>query len=317
MKRMIWIAAVFAFSSGSHAQTTPEAYLDVIPALPKSCCQVKASDKDAYLTKVNDLVSKLDQDIRQRKKEAKGYAETNKDKVASEMMSRAGVEGAPSPKKSKMTREERKAMADQVMQQYGVSAEDTKKLKKMTQEEKTAWAQNYAGAASAKVTSEQSRNTQAQGQSLYDLQMEQKALVEKINTRKAGYAKRVETLNREAQQLKAKEIDPLQRELTSMSGIVTGQQEVRMDALGRKLKAAQKRYCEAYAPQYLTILREYLADVKVLLPDYDRLETIAAKVQMGLEKAAAPNAGLMSIQAILDYTAHLQKVFKYDLLGEQ
>jgi len=148
----------------------------------------------------------------------------------------------------------------------------------------------------------------------HELQVEQKALLERINARKTPVLNKLKTLEQSAAVMKARELDPLQRQLSSLSGVVTSKEQTeRMEQLARKLKSAQTRYCETYSPQYLALLAEYLSAVKESLPDYRRQEEILARTQLGLDKPLDSHAGLPGIEALRDYVALLGKVFKFDL----
>jgi hypothetical protein len=321
MKKIIFILTALCFASFASAQTTPESYLKTIPVPPKSVCNPKTADKSSYLTTIHELLDKMDRDIRQRKKDSQAYVDANKDKIAANIMTQAGQEAIVVPKKGKMTKEEKKAMADQMMQQqYGVSLEDTKKLKKMSKEEKTAWATGYGANAAAKAQADpqRSQNAHQQATSIYNLQIEQKDILGRIEARGADLKSRLMMLEQNAAAAKAREIDPLQRESTSLGGLVISKiQEARIDQVNARLKAAKKRYCETYSPQYLAIVDEYLTYVKTSLPDYQRLEEIIAKTQLGLDQPIDANKGLLGIQALHDYTGLLRSVFKYNLLTEE
>ncbi|PKN69845.1 MAG: hypothetical protein CVU54_07365 [Deltaproteobacteria bacterium HGW-Deltaproteobacteria-12] len=321
MKKIFFVLIILCFASPAAAQTTPESYLKIIPAPPKNACNPKAADKSSYQTNIHELLDKMDKDIRQRKKDSQAYADANRDKIAANMMSQAGQEAIVVPKKGKMSKEERKALAEQMMQQqYGVSPEDTKKLKKMTKEEKTAWAQGYGADAAAKAQADPQRyqNAQKQAASIYNLQIEQKDILARIDARKADLTGRIMILDQNAAAAKARDIDPLQRESSSLMGLVISKiQEARIDQASNRLKAAKKSYCETYSPQYLAIVDEYLTYVKTSLPDYRRLEEIIAKTQLGLDRPIEANKGLLEIQAVRDYAGLLRNVFKYNLLTEE
>jgi hypothetical protein len=153
----------------------------------------------------------------------------------------------------------------------------------MTKEEKAAWAQANSADTAGKIQADphyQDKNQQAK--SIYNLQTEQKTLHEKIESRKAGILRKLKTLDQNAAAMRTKEIDPLQREFSSLGGLVISKKETdRIDHVNMKLNNAKKRYCETYSHQYLTLLDEYLSCVKASLPDYQRMEKIIAKTQTG------------------------------------
>ncbi|MEE9912639.1 MAG: hypothetical protein K4571_13055 [Deltaproteobacteria bacterium] len=166
-----------------------------------------------------------------------------------------------------------------------------------------------------KITGKSGRTLKEERKAVSEqMQIEQKALVGKIDARKNGIISRFKTLNQNASAMKAKEIDPLERQMASLGGLITSkEQSDRLDQMAIKLRNAQKRYCDTYSPQYRALLDEYLSAIKDSLPDYRRLEVIVAKTQMGLDQSIDAHTGQLGIEALRDYTAMLAKVFKYDL----
>ncbi|MFO7570830.1 MAG: hypothetical protein R6W75_13660 [Smithellaceae bacterium] len=307
MKNLTFALMFLFAASFAHAQTSPETYLAQLPGVPESACNIQLAQKATYEKTVRNLKDRMDKDIAQRKEETQMYVDANRDKIA------AGLDAQPGaipPKGGRLTREERKAKAEQMMRQQGVSPEDIKKISSMSKEEKTA----RALAFSSKAADPKIQEATAQTATIRDLLVEHKNLVEKIDTRKAVVLNKFKTLDQDAATTKAKEIDPLHRQLASMGGLVTSkEQSDRMDQFNMKLKDAQKRYCETYGPQYLALLGEYLAFIRESLPDYRRMEELVAKTQMGLDEPISASTGLYGIEALRDYTAMLTKVFKFDL----
>lgn len=315
MKKLISVLIFLFVASLAYAQTSPETYLAQLPAVPKSTCNLKSAEKEPYIKLVHGLKDKMDKDILQRKEELQVYVDANRDKIAASVVTHPGAAEKITGKSARMTKEERKARSEQMMRQMGVSPEETKKLKSMTKEERTAWALANDGKAADKMQSDPKfQETTRQGKAVHDMQIEQKALLDRIDARKAGIMSRFKILDQNAANRKAKDLDPLQRQLASMGGLVTSKaQSDRMDAIAMQLKNAQSIYCETYSPQYITLVNEYLAAVKASLPDYKRLEEIIAKTQLGLDKPIAASSGVLGIEALRDYTTMLAKVFKYDL----
>jgi len=146
------------------------------------------------------------------------------------------------------------------------------------------------------------------------LQQELKELIDLVETRKSAVLARIKALDQNASAMKEKDIDPFHRQISSLaSPVATKEQMDRVNQLALKLKENQSRYCRTYSPQYLALLEEYLSAVKASLPDYERMEAIAAKTQMGIEEPNATISGLFGIEAVRDYLALASKVYKYNL----
>lgn len=312
MKKIIFVLAFLFAASFAYAQTSPESYLAQLPAVPKKTCNVSPAEKASYEKSVRSLKDKMDKDITFRKEESQVYVDANRDKIAASVVTHPGsVEKIT----GKMTKAERKARSEEMLRQYGVSPEETKKLKSMTKEEKKAWALANSGKAADKMqTDPKFKDMTRQAKTIQDMQLEQKTLIEKVDSRMAGILNKFKALDQNAAAMKANDLDPLQRQLVAMGGLVISkEQSDRIDQAALKLKNTQSIYCETYSPQYTTLLAEYLSAIQASLPDYRRLDEIIAKTQMGLDKPIEANAGLLGIEALRDYTALLAKVFKYDL----
>lgn len=301
MKKLTFILAFLWAASFAYAQTSPETYLAQLPSTPKSACNTKPAEKASFEKLVRGLKDKMDKDVVQRKEELQVYIDANRDKIAASVIQRPGSVEKLTGKRGKMTKEERKARSEQMMRQYDVSPDSGKAAEKMQADPKL---------------SEMVKQTK----SIHDLQIEQKTLVEKIDARIAGVLKKFKTLDQNAAAMKAKDLDPLQRQLATMGGLVTSKdQSERMDQVGLKLKNSLSIYCETYSPQYVALLNEYLSAIKTSLPNYRRLEEIIAKTQLGQDKlsnatdGAHALQGVHAIEALRDYAAMLAKVYKYDL----
>ena len=262
-------------ASLTYAQTSPENYLAQLPVSPKSCGNSKSAEKESYVKLVRGLKDRMDKDILQRKEQSQVYVDAYRNTTVLSSLQRLGsVERSPG-KGGKPLKEEKTAQTP-----AGIPVQDKTKQAKL----------------------------------IHDLQIEQKALAEKIDARRTGVLNKFKTLDQNAAAMKAKELDPLQRQLASLGGLITSkEQSDQLNQLAIKLKDAQKRYCETYSSQYRFLLDEYLTAVKASLPDYRRLEEIVTKTQMGLDKPIDAHAGQLGIEALRDYTAMLVKVFKYDL----
>lgn len=312
MKHAVIALTVVCAATFSYARTSPEAYLTQIPAAPKNACGLTAAEQASYRQSVHDLNKKMEKEIRERKKESQAYADTNREAIASRMITLP--EGSTKAGKSgKMTREEKRARAEQMMREYGVSPDDPKKLKNMSKEERLAWAQSYSGTASRKLESDQNyQGAKGQVKPNMALLAEQQALMKKIEDRMGGFGKKFDTLDQDAKALENSELGPIRKKLASYGDIISKEQVPLVEEDMKRLKAAQKRCCEALSPRYRALLDEYLTAVKASLPDYKRLDAIIAKTQLGLDRPVEASDGLSGIEALRGYLGRLGNVFKYD-----
>jgi hypothetical protein len=319
MKHGILVLTFLCVAAFSYAGNSPEAYLSRIPAVPNNCCGISEAEKTSFKKSIHDLDKKMEKEIRERKKESQAYVDANREAIASRMITTPeGVE-IKGKKSGKMTKEEKKAMADQMMREYGMSPDDPQKLKSMSKEERIAWAKTYGAKADKKLQDDPKYQDAKKGaKPNYDMLVEQKSLMEKINARMSDFENKFKTLDRKAETLDKKELDPIRKRLASYGEIITSkEQELRLQQDNNQMEMAKKRYCETMSPQYRALLADYLAAVKESQPDYKRLEVIMAKTQLGLDKPIAANDGLMGIEAIRRYLDLLDDIYKYDLQNKK
>ncbi|HOT44296.1 MAG TPA: hypothetical protein PLM53_07530 [Spirochaetota bacterium] len=319
MKIMIGTVLFLCAAAFPYAGTSPEAFLAQIPAVPGNCCGIIEKEKNSFKKSVSDLDEKMEKEFRERNRECKAYMEKNREAIASKMITLPDGVDVKEKKNKKMTKEEKKAMAEKMMREYGLSPDDPKRLKGMTKEERIEWAETYVSGADKKLKDDQKHQEARKGaRENLGLLQEQQALLAKINNRMAGFDNKFKDLERMADALEKKELEPLRKKLASYGEIRTSkEQELRAMQDGKQLDAAKQRYCETMSPRYRALLAEYLAAVKACLPDYKRLEVITARIQMGLDKPIEAADGLMTIEPLRKYLDLLGDVYKFDLLNRQ
>jgi len=257
MKKCLLALTFLCIAFSANAQTKPESYLSLLPVPPRNICPLNNDAKNKYTSSVHELGNKMETEIRQRKKDARNYAEADRDKAAARMTGQAVSPETATSRKSKISREEKKAMADKMMKkQYGITRSN---FKKMSKEEKTAWAMKKSSEETAKMQEKPGRQEALQqiAVNINALQNEQLALNQKIKNRKSSVPAKIKIMEQNAAAQKIREIDPLQREFYSLTVAVTSKtQAARIDAVNEKLQDAKKRYCEKYSPQYFALIDE-------------------------------------------------------------
>ena len=314
MKYSIFTLIFIAVATFSYAKTSPEGWLAKIPAAPKSCCGVGDAEKSSYQKSVSDLEKDMEKEIRERKKELDAYVEANRERMASRMITRPGGMDAKPRKKGKMTKEEKKAMAEKMMREYGMEPGDPEKLKSMSKEERAAWGRKYAEGMDKKMESDQQyQNAKSQSKQSSEAIAEQQALNQKLTARVAGIVKKFGDLDRKAEALENKELDPIRKKIAAYGEIISKEQEAPLRQDLKRLEDARKRYCEALAPQYRALLDEYLSAIRASLSDYRRMDELTAIIQLGLDKPVEAGDGYYGITALEKYLPYLEDVFKFDL----
>lgn len=274
MKKIFFVLFFLLAASFADAQTSPESYLATIPAVPQHACNIHPQEKSSFDKAIRSLKDKMDKDIMQRKEDGQIYRDANRDTIAARLEKQPGSVEKTAGKGGKLKEE---------ITGRPSNTQPILKLQKPPEKPKS-------------------------------LEIEQKDLNEKINARHTTLLAKLKALDQQAAYAREKEIAPLHRQLSSMGNLVVSKEQTeRMADMALKLKEAQHRYCETYSPEYLALLNEYLSVIKKSLPDYRRLEEIAAKTQMGLDKPIDANNGLTGIEALREYLTWLSKAFKFDL----
>jgi len=105
------------------------------------------------------------------------------------------------------------------------------------------------------------------------------------------------------------QLDPLLKRLNRDPG--PSDEEAR--SIRRQIVQFQKSYCGKLTPHLVMILKDALADLPKLLPDYERAEQISAelnKTQLGKEHGFT-SPGLMQLEAVQGYGNKLRGIFKF------
>lgn len=331
MKRLLFFAAVLAFASSAYAQSTPEAFLGLVPPLPNQCCSQKHAEKTAYLARVDESIKQLDAEIERRQKEANANLKQNEERIKAYTMAQTGVSPADiqklksmTPEQMKnMTPEEKRAIANKIMlEKAGMSLDEIQKLKTMSKEDREAAAKAIADEKAAKAQDNPQKNQAAQdkAKAKYEQSREAQELLAKFNAQEAKFRQQIDDLDRDptAKAILENEIRPLEKKVAPYTGEVHGSAVKEAELLFAALRDARLRCCQQLSPKFNTILSNQLTVIKASLPDYKRFEELQAemnKAMMGVDKPlAAP--GLMGIQAIEGFVTLLKDIFKYDLIND-
>ena len=293
MKGLCILAAILGFTSFSYA-LTPDVFLGMAPAVSSNICSATSDEKTAYRSHVDDLVVKLDAEIKLRKKEAKSQAKENKEKEREKMKTYAkgrSVSKADRDEMKNMSKEERHEYLQAKLAEMKAKAQDNAKKGKDNEEQPDP----------------------AAVQNMIKGQKEQMELSKKMGTKKEKFRKQLADLSNEAEANYEKEIRPLESKLDKLFDEIGGAKPGYRQA-AEKLKSAESRYCRDYSGKHKAILAEYLSFVKTSLNDFNRIEQIKAEAvstTTGINRPAGES--VESIEAIRDYVALLRDVFKYSV----
>lgn len=325
MKRLLFLVAIVGFASFAFAQDTPETLLALVPSSPAQSCGTKTAQKTAFLSSLNDSISKMDAEIKRGNKETNTNVKQNEKKIEAKMGAQSGLSPTDVEKLKNMSPEERKAAVDKMMRdKYNVSLGDVQNLKNMTPEQRAAWAKGAGGSAmdKAQANPQQDKADIDKAKATVGRSKEVQDLYMKVSTRESEFRQQIYDLDNDptAKAMLDTEIGPLAAKVSQFrvggegsSAALTKEEESSLQAL----RAAKLRYCQKFSPKYNTIMSNYLTFLKTSLPDYRRLEEDQAANDKALYGADKPvtEQGL-GIKAIRNYAVLLKGIFKYDLIDE-
>ncbi len=314
---------ILIFGAIGYAQTSAEAYMKSIPALPKDSCSASLESNQMYTEKVQSLIDELQADIEARNEKVNAAAEANKDAVEANAMNQVsqmtGMSQADLTKlknSKNMTDAEKQALANQIlMQKTNMSMDEVKKLSTMSAAGKQAYMQ--AMGTEMMATSGNNQQTSpavADIQKTTDLLNQQQTL---MNAYIDGQKKIIDQYAAIDNATKAKamleNIQKWQQKQRSFGEIVSKAQAKVIDSLEVLINAERLKYCEFQTPKYRAQLRNHLSVLKSSLPEYRKFGKAncayisnQTKIEQPAEMIDVP-----ALEAIRDYLRCLKNVHKY------
>lgn len=276
------------------AQSTPEAFLSRLPAVPQVICLADTLEITNFTDKIYKIQSEIQEVI---------------NSIHAEVQNNIG--------KTQINNNEkqiRKSVEKNVSEQYGVSIQELEKLGEMSDAEQEKWAQQYAN----RMKTEAQKNPTAamkkgdKAKRMFELASEQKMIGERITMKMERIArlfKDVE-LKDSIETLKLEEkIRPLEQQLCS--GICTDAEIARSRIAEKQIYALKVQHCEKMSPLQVNAILQYQTTLKTLLPDYRKLTEVENEV-VGLQQIGEifPK-DLSCYVAINEYTTALLSAYKY------
>ena len=263
MKRFTLVLNLVFIVFATFAQTTPEQFLQSVPALPNEICSLKQAEKESCIQKFEAFGDKIEAEIDRRNKSADKNAEDNAEAMKKGALKQAGFDEATIAQMENATPEQRKALADKMMQQqYNISMDDAQNLKNMTKEQREAWAAAHGAkvAADAQANPDKYKTQNTNSTELYKVTTEIQELNKKFKSKETEFQQRINTIINDPDAEKRRvEIDGLQSKLTSMGGEVSDAEAKKMDEIAAQMKRLKSQYCAEFAPQYLVVVKDYMA----------------------------------------------------------
>jgi hypothetical protein len=324
MKKILSIIIAFGFPILLSAQSTFESYLKRTPALPHDSCNISKNEAENFKQQVTAIIAELDNDIENRNRAISQYSDDNeelmKNNVVNQMQQQYNMSDedvAKMKEGDKLSDEETEALANKmIMQQTNMTLEEAKNLSNMSEAGRQAYAEAYYTEAMATQGAQSQTNVNSSTMNTYQLNSEQQTVRNKIMAETQRINNQYAAIDNDPSgKTMTDKISQWNSKLVSMMGIVSDKDAKTMDSLGLLIQKEQIKYCDKFTPKYRAVLRQDLANLKALLPDYRRLDEITGemmKVQTGV--APAPESkDISSLKALLAYLNNLEDAYQYKL----
>jgi len=328
MKTILTIFMLIVLANFLKAQTTPEAFLNLLPHTPKNVCSEDRNGESEFLNTISEVSAQLNDEIDRRKEEAEEKGNSNSSKMQQNVMAKTGI--SPEMTKKLMAQEQKSkgetdneqeetemdAMVNQVLQEsYNLSKEDLENLDKLNESGQKAWTTAYATEKKAEVTADPEKYQQQNVKGMKDFQLltQQRQLNDSLLAQQHKYMKQFQDIENDKSgmeilaRIKKSEAD-LQK-LYEQSD----QDLARIKALKQTLKNDQKSYCNLLSPKYSDVLSNYQTFTQASILPYYRLEKLTNKgnaSKTGVDLKLEP--GLRGLEQIKEYIIRLSAAYKYN-----
>ena len=298
MKRIFYLRGaaaalllLVAFSTQIKAQSTPEAFLGLLPVIPSSVCTNDESDVDAFIDQIILVKGKI-QEYSDRVSMASGVNEKQAVKEAYAST-------------SSMT---------------GISQAELMKLANMSEAEQERWAQEYAAkqVASAKAGKPVAGENADRAKRLYNLNEERMKVKGEID----AIYNRIKVMN---QELIARDTVETRKKNAKIKSIEKAwadapwppralMQDPAVDLKFKKqIYQCESDYCSTMSPLMLDYVTKYLTGLKYAIPLYRKLCEVDNEIStlQGLTAAVIKDENLYAVAAVEDYADVLSSVYMY------
>ena len=282
---------LLSFSSQIKAQSTPEAFLGLLPVIPSSVCTCDDSDVDAFIDQIILVKGKI-----------KEYADRLS--LASGVNEKQAIKEAYASTSS-MT---------------GISQEELMKVANMSEAEQERWAQEYAAkqVASAKAGRPVAGENADRAKRLYTLNEERtkiKGEIDIIYNKLNGILQEInitDTLETRKKNAKIKAIEKAWADAPWPPRALM--QDPAVDLKFKKqIYQCESDYCSTMSPLMLDYVTRYLTGLKYAIPLYRKLCEVDNEIStlQGLTAAVIKDENLYAVAAVEDYADVLSSVYMY------
>ena len=321
MKRLIIIGILLLLVHRGQGQSTPEAFLGLLPPIPSIDCGMDYSRQtvaiEAFQAQLNGTVELLSAAIRSGNNNSKNHDVPSNMKRQAKSQSGLSDEELTSVSADDTPNKEKDRIINKSVQsQTGFSMDEMQQVKKMTAEERKKWAmQNYGNVMNnASPQNNGAQSGSGSHNSMLALAQEQ----QKIALNLQNHYSRLTDMRQEIVDLAGSQLIIMNSEIKGVEQRYAnvndgeGASAEDMRKLHEKLKLvrdAKVGYCSKLTPLYINYLVSYNNILKEhILPDLKRQE----EINLQLNPAVQPNA-VDRLKAVKKYAEALKSAFDYYL----
>lgn len=307
---------LFALHLTLSGQTTPEALLGQLPAVPNVDCAADVSVIDRFNNRIDNVLIALKQAADRIQAEAKNNEANTKEEALSDVARETGLSRNDLERLQRENAGEEQAlkMAEKSLGgQFNLSLEEVQKLSEMSEADQEKWAQNYAGRQMQKAQQNPQAVAKKQAKSarLFELAKEQKVVNERITARMERIANLFTAVDLqdsiETRKMNEK-LPALERQLCS--GICSPAEIARSKAAERQIYNLRLQYCEKMSPMLTDAISKYLTTVKALFPDHRRLIEIQNEMAT-LQSGVIISVNTSCYKAVNSYASALSSAYRF------
>lgn len=323
MKRIIYAAILIFFTMLCYAQSTPEAFLGLLPAVPTIDCGTESSRQTeaitAFQSQINTTREKLSEAIRvekQKNKNTKLSERVKREASVQSGLTESELERVSNKKSSSSERE--RLTNKSVQNQTGFSMDEMQQVKSMSKADRQKWAMNNYGKVMEKEQqkAEDTKQYQTSNASLGELGAEQQKLAVNLRHHRERLDRMKNELETAASQQsvilenKIKEIKRKYENVNDGEG-ATAEDMRKLRERNKLIRDAKIEYCSKLTPLNINYLIHYEAALKEnILPDLKRSEDINYQIQRQTYSKTELSC-FDRLRAIEDYTSALSKAFNF------
>lgn len=307
---ILYTAALLLQAAAVKSQSTPEAFLGRLPPVPNHVCSTDSAVVNHFNNQVEQIISNL-------KEEADRISAERQPALKKAVAAQTGLSASEINQLNdeNISEEQAKKLANKSLgKQYNLSMEELSKVANMSEEEQQKWAQQYANQQMQKAQKnpQATLKKQDKNERLFELAKEQKVISERMQSIGAKEYKLQQNIELQDTTLKQKltlKAKPLESQICS--GICTPAEVARSKAAEKQLYNLNLQYCEEMSTLEINYISQYLSDLKMLLPDYRRLEEIQNEMSELQNQTSLPMKDLYCLDAVDKYAHVLSSAYNY------